>query len=118
VNQATANGSLDTLNSFGCYASGNSFMIPPPHGTFGTMGRNIFRDTGFHNVDFSLAKNWRIGERLGAQFRAEFFNIFNHPNFNTPNANISNSNVGTVTAISGTPSYQARTMEFAVKFNF
>jgi hypothetical protein len=84
VNQATANGSLDTLNSFGCYASGNSFMIPPPHGTFGTMGRNIFRDTGFHNVDFSLAKNWRIGERLGAQFRAEFFNIFNHPNFANP----------------------------------
>jgi hypothetical protein len=48
------------------------------------MGRNIFRDTGFHNVDFSLAKNWKFGERLSAQFRAEFFNIFNHPNFANP----------------------------------
>ncbi len=84
VNQATTNGSLASLNAFGCYASGNSFMIPPAFGTQGTMGRNIFRDTGFHNVDFSLAKNWKFGERLGAQFRAEFFNIFNHPNFANP----------------------------------
>jgi hypothetical protein len=72
------------LSGFGCYAMGKSFMIPPTPGTFGTMGRNIFRDTGFHNVDFSLAKNWRLGEHLRAQFRAEFFNIFNHPNFANP----------------------------------
>ncbi len=84
VTQATANGSLDTLNNFGCYASGNSFLIPPVAGTFGTMGRNIFRDRGFRNVDFSLAKNWKFGERLSAQFRGEFFNLFNHPNFANP----------------------------------
>jgi len=84
VNQATAIGALDSLNTFGCFASGKSFMIPPPFGTFGTMGRNIFRDTGFRNVDFSLAKNWKFGDRFGAQFRAEFFNIFNHPNFANP----------------------------------
>jgi len=72
------------LATFGCYANGSSFMIPPTPGTFGTMGRNIFRDTGFRNVDFSLAKNWKFGERLTAQFRGEFFNIFNHPNFANP----------------------------------
>jgi hypothetical protein len=72
------------LANFGCYASGKSFMIPPTPGTFGTMGRNIFRDTGFKNIDFSLAKNFKWGERFGAQFRAEFFNIFNHPNFANP----------------------------------
>jgi hypothetical protein len=72
------------LATFGCYANGQSIMIPPTPGTFGTMGRNIFRDTGFRNVDFSLAKNWKLGERLSAQFRAEFFNIFNHPNFANP----------------------------------
>jgi hypothetical protein len=72
------------LAAFGCYAAGNSVLIPPPLGSFGTMGRNIFRDTGFKNVDFSLAKNFRWGERFGAQFRAEFFNIFNHPNFANP----------------------------------
>jgi hypothetical protein len=72
------------LGSFGCYASGRSFMIPPALGTFGTMGRNIFRDTGFRNVDFSVAKNWKLGERYAAQFRMEFFNLFNHPNFANP----------------------------------
>jgi hypothetical protein len=59
-------------------------LIPPTPGTFGTMGRNIFRDTGFKNVDLSVAKNFKWGERLGAQFRAEFFNMFNHPNFANP----------------------------------
>ena len=72
------------LNLFGCYAKGNSIMIPPALGTFGNMGRNIFPDSGFRNVDFSLAKNWHFGERFRAQFRAEFFNIFNHPNFANP----------------------------------
>jgi len=72
------------LNLFGCYAKGNSMMLPPALGTFGTMGRNIFPDSGFKNVDFSVAKNWHFGERFRAQFRAEFFNIFNHPNFANP----------------------------------
>jgi hypothetical protein len=72
------------VNLFGCYAQGNSVMIPPALGTFGTMGRNIFPDSGFRNFDFSVAKNWHLGERFRAQFRAEFFNIFNHPNFANP----------------------------------
>jgi len=72
------------LNLFGCYAQGNSIMIPPALGTFGTMGRNIFPDSGFKNVDFSVGKNFHFGERFRAQFRAEFFNIFNHPNFANP----------------------------------
>lgn len=82
--KATTPGMLASLQNFGCYAKGNSVLIPPALGTFGTMGRNIFRDSGFHNVDFSIAKNWKVGERLTAQFRAEFFNIFNHPEFANP----------------------------------
>ncbi|HYA24642.1 MAG TPA: carboxypeptidase regulatory-like domain-containing protein [Terriglobales bacterium] len=76
--------STASLNLFGCYAKGNSIMIPPPLGQFGNMSRNMFPDSGFRNLDFSLAKNWHFGERLRAQFRAEFFNIFNHPNFANP----------------------------------
>ena len=72
------------LNLFGCYAKGNSVMIPPALGQVGNMGRNTFPDSGFRNVDFSLAKNWHLGERVRAQFRAEFFNLFNHPNFANP----------------------------------
>jgi len=67
-----------------CYMVGNSVLIPNAYQTFGTMGRNLFRDTGFHNVDLSISKSFKIGERLKAQFRAEGFNILNHPNFGNP----------------------------------
>jgi len=76
--------SSTALGAFGCYAQGHSIMIPPALGTFGTMGRNVFRDSGFRNWDFSVAKNWKFRERFGAQFRAELFNILNHPNFANP----------------------------------
>jgi hypothetical protein len=84
VDGGTPGPSTAALNLFGCYAQGNSVMIPPPLGQFGNMGRNTFRDTGFRNFDFSVAKNFHFGERLHAQFRAEFFNIFNHPNLANP----------------------------------
>jgi hypothetical protein len=60
-------------------------FIQPAVGTFGTQQRNSIYGPHFWNVDFSLAKNTRISERVGLQFRAEFFNIFNHPNFALPN---------------------------------
>jgi hypothetical protein len=81
----TAGGPATTsLASFGCYAKGSSYMTPPPLGQFGTMRRNIFPDSGFKNFDFSLAKNFHFGEAMRLQFRAEFFNILNHPNFANP----------------------------------
>jgi hypothetical protein len=68
-----------------CYMVGNSVLIPNGIGQFGTLGRNVFRDTGFRNVDFSVSKNFNLGERAKAQFRFETFNIFNHPNYANPN---------------------------------
>jgi len=84
-----------SLATLGCYAQGNSVMIPPAAGTFGTMGRNIFRDSGLSNVDLSITKQWRFQERLTAQFRVEFFNIFNHPNFTNPYGASSGYGIGT-----------------------
>ncbi|HWW14201.1 MAG TPA: TonB-dependent receptor [Candidatus Dormibacteraeota bacterium] len=84
TNDAASVGASGSLATFGCFAKGNSVLIAPPAGQFGTMGRNLFRDSGFSNLDFSIAKNWHFGERLQAQFRAEFFNILNHPNFANP----------------------------------
>ena len=86
TNAATTPGMVASLSTLGCYVSpnGRSAMVPPAFGTFGTMGRNTFRDTGFRNWDFSVAKNWKFKERLTAQFRAEFFNVLNHPNFANP----------------------------------
>ncbi len=72
------------LNLFGCYAQGNSVMMAPPLGQLGNMSRNMFPDTAFKNFDFSLAKNFHFGEVMRLQFRAEFFNILNHPNFANP----------------------------------
>ena len=77
-------GYTTSLNNWGCYVMGNGMMLPPSIGTFGTMGRNTFRDFGYRNVDFSVMKNWTIGERYNLQFRGEFFNIFNHPDFANP----------------------------------
>jgi len=84
VDGGAAGASTASLNLFGCYANGDSVMIPPPLGQFGNMSRNMFEDTGFRNLDFSLAKNFHFGETMRLQFRAEFFNIFNHPNFANP----------------------------------
>jgi hypothetical protein len=64
--------------------------------TFGTAGRNIVVGPGFHNFDFSVAKNTKIGETVNLQFRTEFFNIFNHPNFALPANILAAPNFGTL----------------------
>jgi hypothetical protein len=84
---ATALGTpvVNALNTAGyCYIKGHSMLLPNGIGEYGNLGRNVFRDTGFKNVDFSVMKNFRVHERVNAQFRAEMFNIFNHPNFANP----------------------------------
>jgi hypothetical protein len=57
---------------------------PAAAGFYGNAGRNICRGPNFRNLDFSILKNTRIGERWTVQFRTEFFNITNHPNFGPP----------------------------------
>src|SRR4029077_6382291 len=91
VSQAGATGAMDALNANGCYAAGNSVLIPPAPGTFGNLGRNTFQDTGFKNVNLSIYKNWKYGTdgRYGIQFRAEFFNVLNHPNYANPYGGVS-----------------------------
>jgi hypothetical protein len=73
-----------SLAAAGCYRMKDSVMTPPAPGTFGLMGRNLFRDSGFKNWDFSVDKMWKWHDRFGAQFRGELFNILNHPNFANP----------------------------------
>jgi hypothetical protein len=68
----------------GCFAQGKSVMIPPAMGTFGTAGRNTFPSYPFKNWDASIYKDWKFKERLTFQFRAEFFNVLNHPQFANP----------------------------------
>jgi hypothetical protein len=63
---------------------GNSVMVPPAFGSYGNMKPNIFRDGGFQNLDFSVAKEFVFRVRFKAQFRAEFFNVLNHPHWTNP----------------------------------
>jgi carboxypeptidase family protein len=119
----------------GCYVKGNSVLVPPVFGTFGTMGRNLFFDPGFKNLDFSVFKNFTFKERFGAQFRVEFFNLFNHPNLANPYGGAVGSNIGDDASVShsfgcgcGTPdiingnpvlgSGGARVMQLGLKLTF
>ena len=51
---------------------------------FGSLGRNIYRGPFQQNWDFSLIKRFRLTERQDLRFAADFFNLWNHPNFGTP----------------------------------
>jgi hypothetical protein len=66
------------------YFNPNAFIQPLP-GTYGNVGRNTLQGPGLVQTDLSLTKKFPLSERLGLQFRSEFFNVFNHTNFNTPN---------------------------------
>jgi hypothetical protein len=125
-----------TLESGGCFASGNSVMTPPKAGTFGTMGRNIFRDSGYVNLDFSVFKNFTFKERYGLQLRAEIFNILNHPVFENPygssNGSTGGNNdpsapagfgaaIGTPDVVAGNPvvgSGDSRAVQVGIKLKF
>ncbi len=76
-----------------CWVNRDAFRLNAPL-TFGNSGRNAFRGPGFHNFDFSIVKNTKVAERLNTQFRAEFFNLTNHPNFALPNNVLSAPNFG------------------------
>ncbi|MGB7264855.1 MAG: TonB-dependent receptor [Terracidiphilus sp.] len=105
-------------NTTGVCSTIYSSTGPTTYDTYGTSGYDMLRGPAYQDWDMSLQKNTSWHDHYNLQLRADSFNVFNHPNFNTPNASISNSNVGTITSTSGTPSYEQRTLEFAVKLNF
>jgi len=63
--------------------AGTSFFCIPAAGSFG-MGRNTIQGPNNWNMDFGILKTFPITEQWKFQFRAEFFNVFNHPNFENP----------------------------------
>jgi hypothetical protein len=77
----------------------------------GNAAPNLMRTNGLQDWDFSLHKDTSIKERYSVQFRAEFFNGFNHTNPGTPNSGPTNSTFGRTTS-AGSP----RLVQFALKF--
>jgi outer membrane receptor protein involved in Fe transport len=74
----------------GCYVSGSTVLTPPAPGAFGNMRRNVAYGPGFVNLDLSVIKAFRFGERIKLEARGEVFNILNHPNFDDPVHDLSN----------------------------
>ena len=84
---------------------------------------------GYHRLDLSLFKNFQVSERYRLEFRSEFFNILNHPNFNYPGfggngvvgiSGASNFNDSTFGQIGSTRdgAYSSREIQFALKLYF
>ena len=89
-------------------------------GTFGTCAPRLF---GIQMTDLSLFKQFKFTERLQLQFRAEFFNAFNHPNFANPSADVSSPGSfgkvsNTIAPILGTDSGGPGDLQFDLKLYF
>ena len=96
-----------------------SAFVLPAAGTYGNLGRGVYSGPGLADLDASLIKTSPIGERARLQFRAEFFNVLNHPNFASPNQTVFsgtayNASVGLITATATT----SREIQFALKLMF
>lgn len=98
-----------------------------PLGTLGNLGRDTVSGPGLSNLDMAVFKNTavkRISDVFNVQFRAEFFNLPNHPNWGQPNENVflngvgpngtRNPNAGQITSIIGT----SRQIELAIRVGF
>ncbi len=92
----------------------------PAAGTFGNLGRNVFYGPGYAQEDLMLGKVTRIREKATVQFRAEVFNIFNHPNFDVPSATFNTSTFGQVLNTFGRTfgGGVSRQIQLALKFGF
>jgi hypothetical protein len=100
--------------------SKNNYPIVPGSCHPGSLGRNAIIGPDFINTDFSVLKNTRITERLNLQFRAEMFDIFNHPNFGNPVLTATSSSFGNITSTRfPTGDFgSSRQVQFALKLEF
>jgi outer membrane receptor protein involved in Fe transport len=99
-------------------------VIPAP-GQFGSLGRNTFEGPRFRNFDLSFTKRTRLTEQSSMEFRAEFFNVFNHPAFALPDNNLSSPTFGqfsrTPDVANGVPRLNSgapRVIQFGLKLIF
>ncbi|HYR82766.1 MAG TPA: hypothetical protein VE422_01660, partial [Terriglobia bacterium] len=87
--------------------------------TFGNAGRNILRSDGLKNIDLGLSRSFRFTERVSLQFRSEFFNVANHPNFAQPNQSAASGSFATISrAAFQSQTGAQRQIQFAAKVVF
>jgi hypothetical protein len=78
------------------------------------LGRNTMRGPGIWNLDLSAAKKFNFSETRRLEFRAEFFNSLNHPQFGLPGSTIGVGGVGTITSTQRAN----RQIQFALRYAF
>jgi hypothetical protein len=88
--------------------------VTPAQFTYGNAGRGILRGPRRTDVDFSVFKEFPITERFQLQFRGEFFNILNHPQFDLPGQTIGSPSAGVISGTVGTP----RDIQFSLRLRF
>jgi hypothetical protein len=79
----------------------NAAAFSAPAGNFGTCPRNYLRGPGFIQPDIGLVKETKLGDHLNWEFRGEFFDIVNHPNFSNPGSTVNGFDFGTSYATVG-----------------
>jgi hypothetical protein len=120
-------GTPQVQRNVGCwyYTSANSSCVAqfagakdafaiPANFTYGNAGRNILRSDNLNQFDFTAMKEFAITEATRVQFRAEFFNLFNHPVFALPGTNINATSGGQVSSTLNSN----RIVEFALRLSF
>ena len=106
-------------------------FVLQPAGFYGNVPRNALLGPGFGNLDFSLSKRFELGEPHELEFRADFFNLSNHPNFATPSSSTGAQIIGGVIVFpdaSGSPAGNAgqifrtvsdsRQIQFSLRYRF
>ena len=106
----SSNSSCTSLASSGK----DTFAVPPAQLRYGTGGRNILRADGLKQFDFTVMKTFPFTETRGLEFRAEMFNLFNHPTFSAPTATINTSSGGQVSSTLNA----SRIIQLALKLRF
>lgn len=128
VSNSTINGVAGTLrpdvtgavNIVGSVERWFDTSVFTPVARFGNLGRNVVIGPGFNNTDFSIIKNTKVTEEIRAQFRAEFFDLFNHANFGQPGNVVGTPAFGRITntRFPTGESGSSRQVQFALKLFF
>ena len=85
----------------------------PATSTYGNARRGVISSPSYMDADVNVARTFTLPREMALQFRAEFFNAFNHPNFGLPNVTFGTSNFGTISS-----ALDPRDIQFALKLNF
>lgn len=104
-----------------------AWFVQPPIGDYGDVGKDSFRGPSLWNVDSGLFKDFRpirTDENFRIEFRGEFFNLFNHPQFSDPSSTVSSGSFGSIRSTVGVAagnaasSADSRIIQLALKMYF